>query len=681
MAQQAVKLRPNDLYNTVGGTGIRTCWHKIEFDGPFDQVQWFVGSKIASGTPGTYKVQFAVTDTVAVDTVNNEWVPMRAGVAYNDTSANGWQNATFGGAATKQIGLAPNQNNNSAIHMSTDVLSLSSIARADGKAGGILLVKVTQVDTAASYTAANSASNAWDTARGTQAWFREWFCTATTTDGIANLNALPTGTGYNGDYVFPGVPVVTTTTPAVPIDLILFTGDSRKSAAYSTLLFNCPNRMAAMSLSSSAHPVSTVNASGSGHSQAQYLALAMDMINAGLRPTIIFIPGFSQNGFTTYSAFKTANDNFMSSVRAVSGLANVKFVLDTDYYVAGYAASKEADRQSCISYAKSLANGTSVWCVDSDVIMTDYTNSAAPVLRPAYMSGGDGAVHAGPPGLNAMAYGDKSGPGMLTTYRNAMAITDTTAPTLSVPTATATGSATGTGTVKTNESGGLLYYLANTSPSATAAQVMSGASQAPVVAGTQTVAFSGLPAATTLYPHYVQTDSAGLVSNVADGSSFTTPAAAMVSPSPAAVAYSSPAPVMGQGQTVTPSPGVISLAGVAPIVITPVVTGVVVTPSTATVPGGGTVDFDWIIQGTNNPSQAATVSTTLGTIDSNGVLTAPPSTTEKQTGVVTVTSVANPTKSGTANFTVPLVLGPTPAPILAVYAPMLGTFNVSGALS
>jgi hypothetical protein len=103
---------------------------------------------------------------------------------------------------------------------------------------------------------------------------------------------------------------------------------------------------------------------------------------------------------------------------------------------------------------------------------------------------------------------------------------DTTAPTLTAASGTATGSTTASGAVTTNESGGTLYWLANASATATASQVQAGASKAVTAAGAQSVAFTSLPAATTLYPHYVHVDAAGNVSAVADGASFTTQAAA-----------------------------------------------------------------------------------------------------------------------------------------------------------
>lgn len=94
------------------------------------------------------------------------------------------------------------------------------------------------------------------------------------------------------------------------------------------------------------------------------------------------------------------------------------------------------------------------------------------------------------------------------------------------------------------------------------------------------------------------------------------------------------------------------------------VTSVTVTPTTAAVEGGATVDFDWVINGTNSPSQAATVTTSLGTINSAGVLTAPAATSSAQSGTVTVTSTQDPSKSGTATFTVAAVVGDTTGPVM-----------------
>jgi hypothetical protein len=101
-------------------------------------------------------------------------------------------------------------------------------------------------------------------------------------------------------------------------------------------------------------------------------------------------------------------------------------------------------------------------------------------------------------------------------------VTDFTAPTLTSPTGTATGPTTATGTVSTNESNGTLFYLVNTSPTATVAAVKAGSSKAVTAAGTQNVSIVGLTASTVYYLHYVHVDSANNTSTVYDSAAFTT---------------------------------------------------------------------------------------------------------------------------------------------------------------
>jgi hypothetical protein len=440
--QQAIRLRSNELY-TGGASGPATFYGKYQLDAGFTEVQIFIGSKVASGTPGEYKVQVAVTDEAGVETVAKAFLPMRAGQTYNDRSASGWKDCTFNGAASKQIGLTPSTDGKSVTHMATDVLSLASIARADGKSGAFLLVKIVQISSTGAFTQESSANNGWGSARGTKPWFREAFTMKrANVDGIATLTALPTSvsegsTGYS-IMSFP----VTNTVGAVSPELVMFTGDSRKSAAYSSFQFNNPNRQAWMSLSTAARPISVVNAAGSGHSQSEYLQVATDMIACGLRPTIIYLPGYSQNGFVDFATFKSKNDAFMAWVRATTGMENVKFVLDTDYYTSGYNGNKETWRQQCIAYAKSLANNSTVFCFDSDSIITDYSNPAAPALKLALINAGEVTnnqpVHANQLGQDYLTYGAGPSTGLTALAATLLSVTQAVqpgAPTISTATA------------------------------------------------------------------------------------------------------------------------------------------------------------------------------------------------------------------------------------------------------
>lgn len=109
-----------------------------------------------------------------------------------------------------------------------------------------------------------------------------------------------------------------------------------------------------------------------------------------------------------------------------------------------------------------------------------------------------------------------------------VAAADTTAPTLTSPTGTATGQTTASGTVDTDEANGTLYYLATTNSTESAATVKGGSSQAVTTTGEQSVGVTGLTAATGYYLHYVQRDAAGNDSTVASSALFTTDAAPVV---------------------------------------------------------------------------------------------------------------------------------------------------------
>jgi hypothetical protein len=86
------------------------------------------------------------------------------------------------------------------------------------------------------------------------------------------------------------------------------------------------------------------------------------------------------------------------------------------------------------------------------------------------------------------------------------------------------------------------------------------------------------------------------------------------------------------------------------------VSSVTVSPSTATVSGGGTQQFTATVAGTNSPSQAVTwaVTSGVGTINSSGLYTAPAATGSAQSATITATSAQDGTKAGTATVTVPV---------------------------
>jgi hypothetical protein len=105
---------------------------------------------------------------------------------------------------------------------------------------------------------------------------------------------------------------------------------------------------------------------------------------------------------------------------------------------------------------------------------------------------------------------------------------DTTAPTLTSPTASATGATTASGSVSTNETNGTLYYLASANATESVATVKAGSSQAVSASGVQGVAVTGLTASGSYYLHFVHTDAAENDSAVSTSEQFTTAAESVV---------------------------------------------------------------------------------------------------------------------------------------------------------
>lgn len=113
---------------------------------------------------------------------------------------------------------------------------------------------------------------------------------------------------------------------------------------------------------------------------------------------------------------------------------------------------------------------------------------------------------------------------------------DTTAPTLTSPTGTATGSTTATVGATTDEGNGTLYAVVTTSATApTKAQVKAGQNAAGTAAnwsgsvavsstGAKTLNATGLTASTAYYAHLMHEDAATNQSNVVSSTSFTTSA-------------------------------------------------------------------------------------------------------------------------------------------------------------
>lgn len=171
-----------------------------------------------------------------------------------------------------------------------------------------------------------------------------------------------------------------------------------------------------------------------------------------------------------------------------------------------------------------IATGTSTWATN-DLLSLEAEGTTLRVCRNGTPLGGiytvtDSSLSTGAPGVTMSSFGVLGDD-----FEGGSIAADTTGPTLTSPTGTATGATTASGTVSTNEAGGTLYRLASTNATELAATVKAaGLTSSVTAAGTQTVSFTGLTPSTTYYPHYVHTDPAGNDSARVSGESFTTSA-------------------------------------------------------------------------------------------------------------------------------------------------------------
>lgn len=191
----------------------------------------------------------------------------------------------------------------------------------------------------------------------------------------------------------------------------------------------------------------------------------------------------------------------------------------------GTAAWKVSDNGSAMTVSGIAYHGTNP---NALVLTTSAAAVGAAGTTTVSFASGDDAVGTVIPTSAAVTL-PVGGPVYLATepiYARAVSELDLTSPTLTSPTAVATGATTATASVSTNEASGTLYRLVSTSDTALLAAVKAGVSSTVTASGTQSASLTGLTASTTYYVHFCHTDLAGNDSAVVTTPSFTTSAAA-----------------------------------------------------------------------------------------------------------------------------------------------------------
>jgi hypothetical protein len=386
----ASRLRPNDL-QTTGASGINTTHGKYAAEAPFSAVKIFIGEKYTSGTPGNWTALLGVTDTAAINTVANAYLPVSNGTTNNALlvapQVAGWVSVTWDDGLTSKNHNYTDVASNSMYVISSDLIPIKSIPRTDVVGGRpMLLYRVCQTLSTGFYTQGTANLSALY-ANTTGESFRERYNTQTANNAVTTLTNNPASVSATGgfekyiwfEFVYD-----------VPVRNVWYTGDSRKSSAFAS--FNMSFIEQALNeLSTPAKPINAVNFAGSGHSQAQFSALLDAALAAGMTPpTDLIYPAFSQNGFVDARTYLARAEEYLIKFRELG----TRIWMDTDYAVTAYSATQEAERLKCINQAKAWASQGLVTIFDFDAAITDYSGAIGAI--PASASVGGDSIHIGP---------------------------------------------------------------------------------------------------------------------------------------------------------------------------------------------------------------------------------------------------------------------------------------------
>lgn len=385
---------------TTGASGLKSSHFKIEVEAPFTQVRVWVGNRYKSGTLGTWKAIVGVTDTMAIDTVDHAFTPMRNGVADNTLSATGWTNVTWdAGAASKDAALAFDDGggtSNTYSFMHSDWMNVASIPRTDTPgARPAIVMRAGVVNSGGQITQGLTANTLYYGARGGGfGWYREYLAQTTANDAMGTLSNKPASVSATGGFESCAWLEFKYTTR---VRSLLVLGDSQTECQGALYGLNNAFYAAVAELSTQAAPISVVTLAASSLSQADYMTFLDQVLALGDSVTDVFIQGFSGNGYDSTDAGATAMIARMLSyitlcrgrgIKVFMGTGNARF----------YTGAGEIGRVKVVNQIKTWATAGLVVLVDTDSVLTDYSGGNG-ILFAAFDSGDH--IHANVAGMDA----------------------------------------------------------------------------------------------------------------------------------------------------------------------------------------------------------------------------------------------------------------------------------------
>jgi hypothetical protein len=364
--------------NQLGGAGAAgyTWYGKRQVPCDFDAVQLVIGQNLTT-TP-TVKAIVAVTETAAVDTDANRYMPISGGAPFNVLDAAeqvGWRSVTWGGAATATFGANASRSQFARDFLTSDIIPLSSIPRADGGNGRLLMWRVyASVDTI-SFIGVTPLATPDATTHGDmilQASYRS------AVDATTSLASTPGG--ITNSSLFMGV-VLYSRGKAIGVIGI---GDSitQQDGLVSDKVSSWGQR-AAQLLIAQGKNVGWINAGCSGYPSATYLPQGKAQIST-YKPHVAVYAAWTPNdisGFTTEAQIRGAIQTMAG--RTIDFLAHCRTngvypILNTgipDIQVLNTAA-KDNLRKAFVARIREMANKGLCGLLDMDALISDGASPA-----------------------------------------------------------------------------------------------------------------------------------------------------------------------------------------------------------------------------------------------------------------------------------------------------------------
>lgn len=380
------KLWNNFTGQADGGALLTTACMKFEAEAPFSAIRVWVGTWLAN-SPGPFIGVIAPTETMSRASANLAYQPQIGGAAFNTLVSApyaiagagnlgpyfGWRALSWAGAANFTFSPAPGPTHADPVFKCSDIVPCRSVPRVDvtGAAAGRHAVMVRLYNSAGNRCNQDFTSY-WSYTTGNP-WHRDIQGGFVNSDAVTTLTNQPAAApGTSTSNI--GYPVWVEFFYDVPCRHVLNIGNSRQDTWPREILqFSTPNQ-----------PIAFTEMSMPGDNIQKFTTAYDNMVTQGLGDfTDIILQGYDRN--SQFLSRKLADDEMATYTTYLRKFRqqNARVFMTTDYCENTNNAEAEAGRQRQLAWIRAMDAQGLVIMVDTDPIITDYTNVATPSMKAA----------------------------------------------------------------------------------------------------------------------------------------------------------------------------------------------------------------------------------------------------------------------------------------------------------